>query len=252
MYNRIPCFTALCFAMAISASPALAIEKDLDGWELAQRVRLTGSTNVSFCKTAVRIVVPKSGLVVTAAAPWKVAYFFCKETNKIYKVPFERITNPYNKLMSFSSANELAAIKVVLKGPARFLGRPCLSYVEPPGLGQKLAALHKKGEVDSRVPLKLEYIVSDDFKVDPHIGWFVARFCALPQTNSVPLQLKYTTVNNQKAVEIETYQCKKVKLNPSDFEPPHGLKAVSDSCNVLVPDSSDGALEMMMGHSKLK
>jgi hypothetical protein len=213
---------------------------------------LTGSVNVAFCKTAVRIVVPKSGLVVVTTAPWKVAYYYCKKTGNICKIQYEKIANPYNKLMSLSAANELSAIKVVPKGPATYLGRPCLSYIEPPGLGQTLTDLHKKGEVDGRAPLKLEYIVSDDYKIDPHVGWFVSRFFALPQTNSVPLQLKYTTVINRQAVEIETYQCKRIRLKATDFQPPSGLKAVSDSCKVVVTENSDGALEMMMGRSQVK
>lgn len=45
----------------------------------------------------------------------------------------------------------------------------------------------------------------------------------------------------------------KVKIKPSDFKVPPGLKTVSDGQLVLVPDSEDSGLElMMMGRSKVK
>ncbi|MBU6453692.1 MAG: hypothetical protein KGS72_18070 [Cyanobacteria bacterium REEB67] len=251
MSNRQAHFTALFAAMYLSTVPAQSANTDVEGWELTQRVRLTGNIDVSICKTGVRLFVPENGLVIIAAAPWKEAYFYCKKTGNIYKTPFARVTNPYLKAMALWTGSEFSAVKVVLKGPVKSLGRPCLRYVEAPGSEQQLASQYKKGEIDGRAPKRLEYIVTNYFDTDPHVGWFIARFCTLPSTDRVPLQFKYTSVDEHSATELATYSCKRVKLKSTDFEPPHGLNLVNDSCQVLVPDNSEGSIDMMMGQTKI-
>jgi hypothetical protein len=244
---------ATVIAVLASVAPSQAADGDLDGWKLSQWVREDGFIDVSICKSAVRIFIPKNGLVVLAAAPWKEANLYCTKTGNIFKTTPAKFHNPYLSAMAMFDGGSIADIDAVLKGPTKSLDIPCRSYIAPPAFSQRQMAKFKNGTIAGRAPLKIEYVVTDHFKTDPHVGQIISRFYALPQTDSVPLQLNYTTVTLDPLKQLNTSSCKKVKIKASDFKLPPGLKAVGDGRSVLVPDNSDGALDlMMMGQSKVK
>lgn len=244
---------AVCLLLALSSAVrAGAVETEIEGWKLTQRGRLTGNIDVFFCRSAVKIVIPKNGLTVVCSAPWKEASYFCKGTGAVFSTPFDKVSNPYVKAMALCGGGELSEIKVVASGPAKSIGLTCREYAEDPQLIKGIRAACKAGEISGRAPTKIAYLLASDLPVDPHIGRLMARFFALPQAEGIPLQFNYDSMTDHKCIELASYACKQAKLKPSDFTVPKGLKTVSDACKVLVPDNSDEALDMMMGQSKLK
>ncbi len=220
---------------------------------LQQWQREDGIVEVFMCKTAVRIFIPKNGLCVVASAPWKETSLYCTKTHNVYKSPTSNFHNPYLSAMAMFDGGSFADVHVVLKGSTKILDIPAKTYIEPPGFSQRQVAKHRGGIVADRAPLKLEFVATDYFKTDPHIDQIISQFYALPHCQGVPLNLSYTTVEAVALKQLTTSKCKKVKIKASDFALPPGLKAVNDGRSVLVPDSQDGGLDlMMMGGSKVK
>jgi hypothetical protein len=245
---------ALMIAVLASLTQVRAADGGtIDGWKLQQWKREDGIIDVYLCKTAVRIVIPKNGLNVQASAPWKEACLYCTKTNNIFKTPLAKFRNPYLSTMAIFDGGSITDIPLALKGPTKHLGIPCVSYVDVPGFSQRQMAKKKNGSITDRAPLTFNYVVSDNFKVDPEIGHLMSAFYAMPRTTSVPLQFTLTNVILEPGAELKTSSCKKLKLKASDFKLPPGLKEVKESMAVLVPDNSDGSLDLlMMGRSKVK
>jgi hypothetical protein len=251
-YLRSFLVASLLTALALFA-PARAADGGLDGWKLAQWSREAGNFEVYICQSGVRMIIPKNGLIVVACAPWQEVSLYCSKTGNIYKTTLPKFRNPYLSTMSIFEGGLLADIGVGLKGPIKIVDIPSKCYVERPGFTQSQLAKFRNGTIASRAPLSVEYIVSDYFKTDPDVGHIMSRFYALPQTGSVPLQFTYKDMAANPGKQLITTSIKSVKLKASDFKAPVGLKVVKEAMAVLVPNSSDGALDlMMMGQSKVK
>lgn len=135
------------------------------------------------------------------------------------------------------------------------VGIKCQILVEPPGQEKRLRELFRKGDITGRAPGKLKYIVTDQLKTPPQIGSALARFYALPDTKSIPLEFSGMTVSGDRNEELKTYSCKAAKFKQSDFALPRGLKSVTDARLVLVPEKGneeDGMDLMMMSRSGVK
>lgn len=243
---------ALLYSLT-QVAPVAANDGEVDGWILSQTVRETGNLQVYVCKSALRIYMPKNGLVVLASAPWKEAALYCTKTGNIYRTKLSDFHNPYIKTMTMFDGEALCDVEVALKGTTESVGLPCKYYIEKPGFKQKQLAKKRNGTVTGRAPLELKYIVTDELKLDPHIGQTISKFYSLPSTDSVPLQFIYINVVHERDTQLTTLSCKRAKLRTAQFRVPPGLKAVNEGMSVLVPDRSDGALDlMMMGQSKVK
>jgi hypothetical protein len=241
------------FAFLAFFVPVQAAESELECWKLSQWTREDGNLDLYVSKSAVRIFCPKNGLCVVAAAPWKEVSLFCTKTGNAFKTTPEKFHNPYLTAMGLFQGGSFAEIIVALRGPVKHLDLPCRMMIEQPGFSQRQISRHKSAIIGNRSPLKLEYIVTNYFKADPHVGQVISKFYTTPVTNSVPLELTYTTMVSTQEKQLTTSSCKRIKVNASEFTVPAGMKAVNDSKKVLVPDQSDGSLDlMMMGRSKFK
>ena len=244
---------ALALFFLLAWQPVQAAK--IDGWLLHQRLRIGGSVDLFLSKSALRLVLTKSGLVFVASAPWQEAYIYCKATGRIYRTSFSKLSSPYVGSMALFDGNILSQLKVVSRGKGETAGITCKLFSELPGEDKRLIALYKRGEITGRTPAKLKYLVTDQLKLAPQIATAISRFYALPDTGYVPLEFSFLNVADEKGEELSTSSCKAVKLNPADFTPPPGLKAVTDSRLVLVPDQSDeenGIDLMMMGRTHTK
>lgn len=157
--------------------------------------------------------------------------------------------------MALFDGNVLSQMKVVCQGKGETAGIACKLFSQLPGEEKRVVALYKKGEVTGRTPAKLKYLVTDQFHLAPQVATAITRFYALPDTGHVPLEFSFLNVANEKGEELSTSSCKAVKLDPADFLPPAGLKSVTDSRLVLVPDHTDeedGLDLMMMGRTHTK
>jgi hypothetical protein len=247
-------FLAAAVVTALASfAPAQAADGQLDGWKLAQWSREEGNLDVCICKSAVRIFIAKSGLVVLACAPWKEVDFYCTKTGKVFKTPMAKFHNPWSGTMALWDGGGLSSIDLVLKGPIKIKDIPCQMYVQTPGFSRRQMARYTSASTADRSPMTVEYAVSDDFKTAPQVGQIVSRFYALPSTSSLPIQFTYTSVVYRLHKQLTMSACKKAKFKASDFKLPPGLKIVNDGMAVIVPDNSDGGLDlMMMGRSKVK
>jgi len=227
----------------------------IDGWKLQQWLRIGGDVELCISKSAMRMTISKSKLVLLASAPWKDAYIYCKNTGRIYKTPFSKIASPYLGAMALWDGGVTTQVKVIPAKQEEMVGIKCQVLSEPPGQQKRLTELFRKGDLTGRAPGKLKYRVTDQLKTPPQIGAALARFYALPETQSVPLEFNCTTVSGDKNEELKTYACKPTKFSEADFALPKGLKEVNDARLVLVPDSSEegnGIDLMMMSRSGVK
>jgi len=245
-------FAAGLFTSLFSTNFALAGDIECDGWKLEQWSRETGRLDVYVEKSAVRIFVPKSGMTVIASEPWQEAYIYCGKTGKIFKSPVAKFRNPYIGALALFDGGILADIKTVAKGPAKVKDISCQAYVETAGFSKRQLDKYKAGQVAARAPMHLEYMITNQLKVDPHVGQIMSKFYAVPTTSSVPLQFKFTSVKLENNEQLLTYSCKKIKIKASEFRLPPGLKAVNDGMKILTPDNSADGLDLMMMGTKVK
>ncbi|MBS1990902.1 MAG: hypothetical protein JSS83_10320 [Cyanobacteria bacterium SZAS LIN-3] len=225
----------------------------IDGWRLSQHNREVGNVQTEVCKHGVRITVAKSSLVVIATAPWKEAYLFCTKTGNIYKTPVEKFANPYLRSMALFDGGSLTDCQTIPKGPIESVGVDCQLRTEKPGFAEKQLAKRKQGLIAARSAMNIKHIVTDKFKADPRIAHIMAKMFAIPVCDSVPLQFTFTSVSYELQNQLNTTKVTPIKIKLSDFHPPAGLKEVKEGIAVLVPEESDGALDlMMMGRTKTK
>jgi hypothetical protein len=235
-------------------SGSLAADEKIDGWQLQQKSRLGGKIDLFVCKSAVRIVFPKNGMVFLAAAPWKQTYLYCTRTGHVFKSSFSHVSSPYTRAMAFFDGTELSQIKVQFKGPEDLLGFPSRLFVETPEQEKRLREMYKNKEVTGRTPGKLKYVVTDYFKTEPQVGLAISRFFAFPETRSVPLQFTFTTLSNEPFEELVTLSCKPIKMSSGGFVLPSGLKTVIDGRMVLVPEHAeeDSGFNLLLGGERGK
>jgi len=225
----------------------------VDGWFLGQNARETGRTDVFVSKRALRIYVPKSGLTVVATYPWRQVAMYCTKTGNLCKTNLKDFRNPYLRSMALFDGSSLSDFEATEKGDIQKLGLQCKELVEPRGFAKHQIAKYKQGQTGARTPSTFQYIVTRSLPADPQIGLILSRFFALPLTNAVPLQFIYTNVKGEPEKNLQISIVKETKYKSSDFKIPTGLKEVKEEITVLVPDTSDGALDlMMMGRSKVK
>jgi hypothetical protein len=244
---------SLVLAAYTSIAPTLAADSEVDGWKLTQWEREIGILDVYFTKSSVRLFCAKNGLTIVASAPWKDVSMYCSKTGNVFSSPMDKFRNPYLNTISMFDGGNFTDIKVVLKGQSKQLDLACQTFIEPPNFSQRQLAKYKNGMIIGRAPFSLEFVTTNQFNLDPQVGRIISRFYALPQTDSVPIRLTYTSVSREAEKQLTTSACKKIKMKASDFKVPPGLKQVKDGQLVIVPDNEDGALDlMMMGRSKVK
>lgn len=232
--------------------PVLSAENQADGWRIDQTSKTYGQHEIVVCKFGVRLYCKKNDLTLIASPPYSEIVVFSNKTKRIFRTPLVQFRGIFDKAMALFRGNSSADIPVILSGPATICGVEGVQYIEPPGYAEKQKERERTHEVSNDIAINVKYTVSRKICNDPRQGDAIARYLGTPKVGAMPLQFKYLDTDKKPHPDLNTLSCVKAKLAQAEFKIPVGYAPANIGQAIFVDSTSDEALNMMMGGSKVK
>lgn len=242
----------LAAALMQLSTPVSSAQNPADGWIIDQTSKTYGQHQIALCKFGVRLYCKKNDLTLISPAPYDEIFVFSNKTKRLFRTPFVKFRGIFDKAMALFRGSSSSDIPVILNGPTTIFGVEALKYCEPPGYGEKQKDRYRRTEVSNDIAISVKYTVSRKVCNDPHQGDAIARYLGMPKVGAMPLQFKYLDIDNKPHPDLNTLSCVKTKLTQADFKIPVGYLPANIGQAIFVDNTSDEALNMMMGGSKVK
>jgi hypothetical protein len=203
-----------------------------NGWEIQQFHRDRGSIILDVSPEGLRILIKKSGLVLSYNAPdWKIVLFSAR-TKKIFTTDIEHFRGEDRVVFAATGNPQFNEIPTNKEASTNIANVPVDIYKSTPDFGKSQWKAYRNKEATGRFPLDVTYDVSPKLAIKPQFATVTTRLYGTPSASGIPIQLVYNGMDYEKHTLLTTSSCRLKNLTKDDFKIPSGYEKVNSLVEV--------------------
>jgi hypothetical protein len=246
----IPIFLATCSTISLPGPSQASTAPDLDTQTsllIKQFSEPSGELEIFFSPLGIKINNKHKGAVAVLVPPYKVGVMYNEHSKRIYYCSPEVFKSPYAQSMALLHALTFTEIQLSPHASTRWQGLSATVF----GLSQEFETAQRakmaRREIAVKAPASIRCLQSSKLKVRPEISSFLDRFYGFPLTAGLPLDFTYNNFRGEQHHYMYTSQVSVRTFKSSDYVIPTGYTRVKDIQELVLDDSAQDSIEMMIG-----
>ncbi len=207
----------------------------------------SGELDISVSPLGVKIDNPRKEVVAMLVPPYKVVVLYNVHAKHIYFSSLEKFKGPYAQSLALLHAVTFNELELEPGQPTQYIGLSALKFIMTRDFAILQRSKLSHHEIALNAPASAQCIEATKLKVRPQVLRFVDLYYGLPITAGWPLDFKYFNFRKQFHHYMYTQSIKPTSFKPSDYAIPVGYTQVKDMRELVLDDSSEDSIEMMIG-----
>jgi len=217
-------------------SQTTVAEQDQTALILEQENSLIGPLTVIACRSAIKIIEKRSGVMLISKSPdWKVTAFNT-QTKRIFSTPFKQYSaakdNGTQNIFTAFQGLTVSDIPLQKCEPGNFLNFPVNKFKAPNSFEKRMLERRKMKIAIGSTPANVDFQTLNSPAYGSEESNILARTTGCAEINQLPIQLVYTGTDNKHYNWLVTKSIKKTQIDDKAFITPSDYKAVKSEAEI--------------------
>jgi hypothetical protein len=206
-----------------------------------------GEQNISLSPLGIKIQSLRKPICTIIVAPYKEALIFNQHSKLIYGCNPEQFKSPYAQSLALLNGVTFAEIKLGAQSPTKHKGLSASIYGFTREFASMQIAKHEHHDLATFAPKSVQCVETTKLKIHPELLHFIDRYYGFPYTDGLPLDFNYVNFSRNLHHYLYTSAVTAATFKPSDYALPVGYRRVKDVREIVLDDSAEDSIEMMIG-----